>query len=121
MGSDAGEKLSIDLSEIRKEVDDARLLHAVLKEYCAYLGEQTKQLEHAFRREEHSEVRRIAHAIRGGAAILGAATLAELAFTVERNVADGRTSQLQGSVCAVVEAVKRACRDLTLLARGPAE
>ena len=85
MGAEGADCAPVDLRELRAEIGNPRVVRKVLKSYNAYLAEQARQLSEAFLVGNVAEVRRIAHAIRGGAAVLHAHPLISIADSFEHN------------------------------------
>jgi HPt (histidine-containing phosphotransfer) domain-containing protein len=88
----------VDLRDLLPELPDRTVALELIEDCAAYLRAQIEELRSAVRSGNEKARRRIAHAIRGGAAVLHAEELGTAAAALEQSETDSQCRRRLGVV-----------------------
>lgn len=109
---------SFDLDQLKEQVGDSvELLQHILAKYLSTQQADLEAIESAMKSSDFISVRKIAHKMKGAAAMIGARELADICLSIEKNEEEALDA-IQGKLEQIHHKTAAIQRDVKSLARG---
>ena len=95
--------MSVDLGELREDLGDEGAVLAIVQSFLEGARLSLAQLRHELTTREFSEIRRLAHSIKGGAMNIGARDLQQASQALEVAALERREAELEPLYGEVLE------------------